>query len=388
MSSGWSWSPTRALAQLDGNMQPVAQPNFAKPNPNPNPNPNTTVPLPGIASLDLTRPTIPYGYGYSIPTIPPAAVPRSAQFENMAPIVAGRSSKPGTVTAPKSQPASRSAAADKPAPASRKRKSDAAADDKEELFPKDAPEIDDEDPRLFQAPGETCNAVRKKIRTWTDSGAMKVGEFQNALGVSSKAYTSFMNRTGTWDGDNCDTYHKASIFFRKRELQGLPLKANKPKKAKTAASAAKATDEFDVGDVKLDGEDKGAVQIYDTCDEVRKKTRAFLNKDGVTQAAFVREISKTFPDERKVSPANLRYFMGQKGPLGGNVNVAFYAAYVFFEKLRIKNNKPKSKFREEMEKVHGAEGVDTEHGSGGHVTCFGNERPYIDKCARLQFMPA
>jgi hypothetical protein len=40
----------------------------------------------------------------------------------------------------------------------------------------------------------------------------------------------------------------------------------------------------------------------------------------------------------------------------------FYGAYVFFEKLRVKENKPKSKKRKEMEEVwakHG--GMDLEH---------------------------
>lgn len=369
MSSGWSWSPTRALAQLNSNIQPIPQPNFA-----------AKTPLPGIASLDLARPII--------PPPAPAAVPRSAQINQiMPPVAAGRRSKPATATATATAPAS----TEKPAAASKKRKckSDAAAHDKEELFPEDVPEIDDDDPRL-DCPRETCNAIRRKIRNWTESGAMKIGEFQDALGVSSKAYTSFMNRTGAWDGEGCDTYFKAGMFFKKRELQGLPLKASKPKKPKTAAStaAAKKKQDVDISEVTLPGEDKGAVPIYDTCDEVRKKTRAHLARDGTTQAGFVREISKTFPDERKVSAANLRYFMGQKGPLGGNTNVAFYAAYVFFEKVRVAQNKPKTKFREEMEKVHKATGVDTEHGSGAGVFCHGDERPYIDKYAKLQFIPS
>lgn len=365
MSSGWSWSPTRALAQLNSNVQPIPQPIFA-----------TKTPLPGIASLDLARPVI--------PPPAPAAVPRSAQINQiMPPGAAGRGSKPATATAPASAP--------KPAAASsKKRKSDAAAQDKEELFPEDVEEIDDDDPRL-DCPQETCNAIRRKIRNWTESGAMKIGEFQDALGVSSKAYTSFMNRTGAWDGEGCDTYFKAGMFFKKRELQGLPLKASKPKKPKTTASttaAAKKKQDVDISAITLPGEDTGKVPIYDTCDEVRKKARAHLAKEGTTQAGFVRELSKTFPDERKVSPANLRYFMGQKGPLGGNVNVTFYAAYVFFEKMRVAQGKPKTKFREEMEKVHKDTGVDTEHGSGAGVFCIGDERPYIDKYARLQFVPA
>lgn len=243
---------------------------------------------------------------------------------------------------------------------------------------------------------DSCNQVRRKIRNWTESGAMKVGEFQKAIGVSSKGYGSFMNRTGAWDGQGCDTYSKAHTFFKRRELQGLPLKAPKPKKAKTAdapagkkAAAAKAADLFDVAGVTLPREAQQAVPVYDTCDEVRKKTRAFLAKDGVTQAAFVREISKTFTDgTTSVSPANLRYFMGRKGPLDGNTNVSFYAGYVFFEKQRLKANKPKTKFREEMEKAHGPKGVDTEHSPNGYITLLDGESAHIDKYGKCQIVSA
>ncbi|KAI5462129.1 hypothetical protein BGZ63DRAFT_383056 [Mariannaea sp. PMI_226] len=224
---------------------------------------------------------------------------------------------------------------------------------------------------------------------------MKVGEFQNAIGVSSRSYGSFMNRTGTWDGEHTDTYYKANAFFKKREIQGLPLKAPKPKKAKTAEGGAKGTttttknagDLFDVEGVTLDGEDSSSVPIYDTCDEVRKKIRAFLAKDGVTQAAFVREISKTFPaGTESVSPANMRYFLGRKGTAEGNTNAAYYAAYVFFEKKRIKAGKPKTKFREEMEEVHDVWGVDTKQSSRAPIFMSTSSTAFYDKYGKLRIV--
>ncbi|KAH7156209.1 hypothetical protein EDB81DRAFT_880539 [Dactylonectria macrodidyma] len=286
------------------------------------------------------------------------------------PVIPGFStSAGGTAPAPKPAP--------KPA-ASRKRKSD-VVETNQDLFPDDAPEIDSDDERLVLTQSDTCNAVRRKIRNWTESGAMKVGEFQNTLGVSSKAYGSFMNRTGTWDGDGCDTYFKACAYFKKRELQGLPLKASKPKKPKTAESAQHVVDLLDTGDIELPGEANNRVPVFDTCDEVRKKIRALLAKDGVTQAAFVREISKTFTDGRNVSPANLRYFMGRKGPVDGNTNVSFYAGYVFFEKQRVKAGKPKTKFREEMESVHRGTGIDVKTNSHGPFFVVGDSVPTYDK---------
>lgn len=347
MSSGWSWSPSGPLANIDANSLHVPLPSLAKP------------PFLGTGNR----------------AVPP---PGGRTDENTAP----NHSNAGKKSA---------APAPKATSAPKKRKSD-AIEEKEDLFPEDVAEIDDDDPRLWQSDAETCNAIRKKIRTWIESGAMKIGEFQAAIGVSSKAYSSFMNRNGTWDGDGCDTYVKASTFFKKRELQGLPLKAtNKPKKAK-AMPGAKATsgtkgaaDLLDVSGIELPNEEGGNVPVYDTCNEVRRKIRALIGKEGVTQAAFAREISKTFRDGRTASPANLRYFLGQKGPRGGNTSTTFYAAYVFFEKQRIKSGKPKSKLRLEMEDVHGWEGMDTVHGGNTMWVCAAERQPYMDKYGRITF---
>lgn len=189
---------------------------------------------------------------------------------------------------------------------------------------------------------------------------MKVGEFQNAFGVSSPAYSSFMNRTGTWDGDGCDTYWKAAVFFKKRELLGLPLKAAKDRKKKTkltpsgsagdAATSAPSTRNavaalLDVSGVDLVGDEDSRVPVFDTCDTVRTKIRAFIARDGITRAALVRALSSLVPAESRVSDANLRYFLGLKGPTSGNTTTVFYAAYLFFEKRRVKDGKPKSKLR-------------------------------------------
>ena len=43
--------------------------------------------------------------------------------------------------------------------------------------------------------------------------------------------------------------------------------------------------------------------------------------------------------ERKVS--GVAGFMRKKGPAAGNTSMAFYASYVFFEKMRIRDGKPK-----------------------------------------------
>jgi hypothetical protein len=103
----------------------------------------------------------------------------------------------------------------------------------------------------------------------------------------------------------------------------------------------------------------GVVEVYDTCDTVRRKIRAMLRRDGVTQAAFLRTIAAAAygaNSGRRIQSKSLSDFLKLKGPLSGNCNTCYYAAYVYFEKLRIKHGKPKSDDRLEMEDLYGHEG--------------------------------
>ncbi|KAL8382466.1 hypothetical protein RB595_006310 [Gaeumannomyces hyphopodioides] len=277
------------------------------------------------------------------------------------------------------------------------------------MFPDELDEIEDDDPRLEQYPRQTCNQVRRQIRTWTESGAQKIGEFQRTIGVSGPAYGRFMNRTGTWAGEETDTYWKAQVYFNKRRLLGLPLALPKPKKAKkakTAAAAAsggadpaaakKAADQdakmaklLDTcDDITLPGEGTEAgVPVFDTPAEMRKKFRALLAKEGVTKSAFMRALSKMIPDDTPVSAQNLKTFMDQTGTMDGNTSKSFYAGYLLFEKQRIRDGKPKSAFRQEMEARHWPEGVNrtTNMKTTGFI-CLATERPYIDKYGSLEIM--
>jgi hypothetical protein len=174
------------------------------------------------------------------------------------------------------------------------------------------------------------------------------GEFQKAIGANSKSYYTFMNQNGPTKGSNSMVYQNAFAFFKHRELNGIKA----PKKPKLTS-----TDDDDnvlnVSDIALDGEEEGEVEVYDTCDSARQKIRAFLSANpAISQASFCREISKTFHDGKSVSSTSMSGFLSKKGPREGNTCAAFYASYVFFEKVRIRDGKPKSEFREIMEDIY------------------------------------
>ncbi|KAI5837773.1 hypothetical protein DFP73DRAFT_566647 [Morchella snyderi] len=97
--------------------------------------------------------------------------------------------------------------------------------------------------------------------------------------------------------------------------------------------------------VQLPGEEEGEVPIYDSCDEIRRKIRAFFRDPKyakVTQKRFREEIGN-------VNSNSYRRFMEKKGEGSGAENGTFTGAYIFFEKKRIYENKPKGKKRIESE---------------------------------------
>lgn len=218
---------------------------------------------------------------------------------------------------------------------------------------------------------DNCDEVRSKINSFINSGAMKVGDFQRAIGITSSSYSGFMRQDGPRAGAKNSTYRAASLFFHERKHEGLTMPNKKAKKA--ADAKGKETDKtmnYDVSDIHLDGEEEEEVEIYDTCDELRRKIAAHLRVPGMTQAAICRAMSTSFPESagRKIQSKQLQEFQRKKGPLGGNSSGVFYGAYVFFEKLRIKQGKKKSKTREEMEQVWGNDGGVTRNMERGYWT--------------------
>ncbi|RDW90519.1 uncharacterized protein DSM5745_02294 [Aspergillus mulundensis] len=302
---------------------------------------------------------------------------------------------------------------------------------------------DDLDDPAYDIPKWSCQQIRAKIRKFVETDKkMKVGAFQDAIGVSSRSYYEFMKQSGTWKGDGSWCFSNAHRFFMRREVLGLDRKekeearkegvrkraeerkaaaaakekekekekegdgtvtgpvAKKPK-TKTSASASSAAmskkekeeafaRKYDVSSVTLPGEETSDVQVYDTCDEVRKKIRAVLKDPLMTRAAFCREISKTFPDragnkDRTLQGTTLNSFLSKSGPREGRTSLIFYASYVFFEKLRIRDGKEKSEFRKKMERVwRGEGGFDITSSTSTGFFCHVSERVVCDEYGQLR----
>jgi hypothetical protein len=206
---------------------------------------------------------------------------------------------------------------------------------------------------------------------------MKVGEFQNAINVTPNAYTRFMGQNGPDKGMESSVYMAAWAFFKQRELRGIKLPSAKAKKGEKESVPS-------VDDIELPGELDDTVPVYDTCDDIRRKINAHLKKPGVTAASFLRHVAAQYHTApKKPQSTQLSAFRSKKGPYAGNTSAIFYGAYVYFEKLRIKEGKPKSKKRQEMEELHAVHGgVETKH-RVDRVLCGPNERPTVDGMGRF-----
>ncbi|TVY83340.1 hypothetical protein LSUE1_G002077 [Lachnellula suecica] len=230
-------------------------------------------------------------------------------------------------------------------------------------------ELDDDEGDGYYIFLQNCDQVRRKLRALLGAGEMKLGELQKTLGVSAKSFSCFMGKNGPDNGTNTATFPAAYRFFKQREAEGIKVPKKKVKKDEELRKN-------DVTSVELDGESDVSVPVYDSCDEIRKKISAYLREPQITQAGFLREAAKTYPDGRKIQSKVLNDFLSKKGASAGNTSAVFYSSYVFFEKMRLRDGKPKSKHRQEMESRHPS-GFDTKR-RREHVWCREGENPYQD----------
>ncbi|KAI0013544.1 hypothetical protein F4779DRAFT_562154 [Xylariaceae sp. FL0662B] len=295
----------------------------------------------------------------------------------------------GQSTAGPVQPAAKAAA-------SKKRKSESLLEDEIAAYKQDLDYIDTDGWPIDM----TCGQVRGKINKLLDSGIMKKGEFCKATNSTSKSLNTFLSRRGTMDGANTAAYGNAWSFFKQREIAGLKMPDVKKRQKTEAAAAASASSNAeagpssagkaaarkapgpDINSVELRGEETDSVSVYDTCDEVRKKINAHLRTPGLTASQFCRDLYAQLrhPTSKCFQTKQLSDFRGKKGPRAGCTSRLFYAAYVFFEKKRIAEGKPKSQHRLNMEDLwawHG--GFDLEHDGRHGVIVSANRTPYMDQ---------
>ncbi|KAK8015100.1 hypothetical protein PG990_008396 [Apiospora arundinis] len=268
----------------------------------------------------------------------------------------------------------------------------------------------------------TCDQVRANINKVTDTGIFKKTEFCDAIGCSNASVNAFLKKHGAEGGSTSHVLVKAWDYFKQREIAGLKIPdANKRRRSEaaaatgaagagvvgtaagTSASAGAATGASasapggfngstasssipDISDIHLQGEDTDEVPIFETCDVVRRKISEHLRTHGTSQAQFCRDIYAQLKSPTKIKgiqSKQLADFRAKHGSNAGATSTVFYAAYVYFEKLRLAQGKPKSAHREEMEK-RWPEGFDRKHDDKTPLFLHFSESAYWDDFGELQ----
>ncbi|XXG96857.1 hypothetical protein Hte_003148 [Hypoxylon texense] len=277
----------------------------------------------------------------------------------------------------------------------RKRKSETSLDDDIAAYKQNLDHIETEG----MAIDLTCNQVRAKINKLIDSGIMKKGEFCKAIGCSPNSVNTFLSKTGSMGGEGSSAYTEAWGWFKQREIAGLKMPDMKKRQKTDAAVAADAVagssrtgraaapqaSTADLSSIHLPGEETDEVPVQDTCDEIRKKITAHLNKTpGLTAAQFCRDIYAMLkvPTVKSFQSKSLNDFRNKRGPNAGCSSKVFYAAYVYFEKKRIAEGKPKSQHRLKMESIW-PEGFDLEHDGRSWITLHETETASVDQYGQL-----
>jgi hypothetical protein len=192
--------------------------------------------------------------------------------------------------------------------------------------------------------------MRAKINKFLATKEMTQTKFLETIGCNSNSYGRFMKLKGTWNGLQNGVYWGAHHFFLARERQekeekkkekALPVADRKRKAEADAGEAAqkkKAREDLLAAIDKIELED---CNVYDDCDEVRKKSLEFIAESGITQIEFLRVIG----DVNK----SWRAFIGFRGAGAGAGNQSYEAAYTFLEKVRIAKGLPKTAKRKKAE---------------------------------------
>ncbi|KAK8094328.1 hypothetical protein PG997_001013 [Apiospora hydei] len=261
---------------------------------------------------------------------------------------------------------------------------------------------------LADLPLPSAVTTRNRLNKLFDRGIMTKAEFCRTVGTNSNTLNRFLAQTGPVGSlSGSSVYGKACIWFQQRIEAGLkmPDVRKRQKKAADAAAAAAASTSAsagvedslppspsslsrspsseaatattkdasarssnrsssgslpDITEIHLDGEEDDAVPIYDTCDEVRRKISAHLRKTpGLTEAEFRRTLFAQLHKSKGkgIQSKQLSDFQCARGSRAGIQSCVYYAAYVYFEKLRLARGQPESEHREIMEDLY-IDGID------------------------------
>jgi len=191
----------------------------------------------------------------------------------------------------------------------------------------------------------SCNVIRGKIRAMLAEGDVKVTHWLKQINVNSNSYQRFMKLKGTWNGTGNGTYWGAMRYFKKQKKIKDSMSKNDKIKLKKSKDKKNNENKIIIENMmnkikKIEKDYDNNGPIYDDCNEIRKKIKAFLGKGLMKHSQFFKILGENLQHN------SFNKFMSF-GPerLSGASNKTYRLAYHFFEKLRLSEGKTKTKKR-------------------------------------------
>lgn len=253
---------------------------------------------------------------------------------------------------------------------------DTSTEDEENLMPW---EVDDYwIPRQKSGKQKSPNMIRNELQRYIDKCKANGTSTQTAIledmGVNNNSFRRFMDPKtykNQWSARQNSTYWAAAkllerIKIEKERSKKASKKASSGKRkasdalgssatsstSKVNKTTSKASAKSEVLDLMRRVNEVEGVSyengVFDTCPQVITKIKAFLSRDGLTKADFLRH------GLGGVNSGSMNTFLASKKQDKCG-NVTYKRAYEFFERLRILEGKPKSQARlkNEVEQPNG-----------------------------------
>jgi hypothetical protein len=207
-------------------------------------------------------------------------------------------------------------------------------------------------PRTSSGKHTTPNQIRSRLQRFMDKSEESQAATSRRLGVSPSSLSNFMNPKSyknQWSAVQNGTYWAAARLLEEESNKPkAPTKKRKdapgdsPTDYKKVAKLAFEEHVLEISSLHVfwDG------SVYDSCPELVKKTKAFLEKDGATKSCLCRALG--------IQTVQLNKFLAAKQQDAAGT-VAYPTVYLFFEKLRVLQGEAKSTARRlhEMESPMG-----------------------------------
>ena len=207
-------------------------------------------------------------------------------------------------------------------------------------------------PLMKNGKQRTPNQIRNEMQKYIDNSDQSAASILQELGVTPSSFYKFMNPGNykdQWNAIQNQSYWEAAKF--------LEAQRNKPKSKKRKAAPSKddSSNKKAKEDAKTDALDLlTSIQnyptnginerVYDSCPELVKKTKKFLEMDGLTKKDFCTALG--------VQAAQLNKFLASKKQDAAGTAI-YPKLWTFFEKKRQMEGAPKSKQRLRNEQERG-----------------------------------